>query len=140
MAFLKIGQVDFEITGAWANMNPPDAVNKMHSHPNNFLSGVYFVRIPEGADTINFHDPRAQTEIIRPPVTDLTAENTNQVVVRVKSATLLLFPSWLAHSVVANKIEETRISIGFNVMFSDYAEKMSKPLWSATTQPLTGDT
>ena len=140
LEFLKIGQADFEITGAWANMNPPGAVHKMHSHPNNFLSGVYFVRIPEGADTINFHDPRAQTEIIRPPVTDLTAENTDQVVVRVKSGTLLLFPSWLAHSVDANKSDETRISIGFNVMFSDYAEKMSKPLWSATTQPLTGDT
>jgi uncharacterized protein (TIGR02466 family) len=127
--FLKIGQVDFEITGVWANMNPPDAAHRMHSHPNNFLSGVYYVRTHKGADTINFHDPRSQTEIIKPPVTELTAENTDQVVVEVKNGTVLLFPSWLAHSVDANRSDETRISVSFNVMFSAYAEKMSKPLW-----------
>ena len=127
--FLKIGQKDFEITGLWANMNPPDAAHGMHSHPNNFLSGVYYVRTHKGADTINFHDPRSQTGIIRPPVMELTAENTDQVVVRVKGGTILLFPSWLAHSVDANKSDETRISVSFNVMFSAYTEKMSRPLW-----------
>ena len=127
--FLKIGQEDFEITGLWANMNPPGAAHKMHSHPNNFLSGVYYVRTHKGADTINFHDPRPQTGIIRPPVKELTAENTDQVVVRVKGGAILLFPSWLAHSVDANGSDETRISVSFNVMFSAYTEKMSKPLW-----------
>ena len=59
----------------------------------------------------------------------ITAENTDQVVVRVKGGTILLFPSWLAHSVDANRSDETRISFSFNVMFSAYTEKMSKPLW-----------
>jgi len=140
LEFLKIGQQDFEITGVWANMNPPDAAHGMHRHPNNFLSGVYYVRTLKGADTINFHDPRSQTDIIRPPVTELTAENTDQVVVRVKNGTILLFPSWLAHSVDANKSDEMRISVGFNVMFSAYAENMSKPLWSARTQTPMSDT
>ena len=127
--FLKIGQQDFEITGLWANMNPPDAAHKMHGHPNNFLSGVYYVRTHKEADTINFHDPRPQAAIIRPPVTELTAENTDQVVVKVKDGIILLFPAWLAHSVDANRSDETRISVSFNVMFSAYAEKMGKPLW-----------
>ncbi len=127
--FLKIGQEEFEITGIWANMNPPDGAHKMHSHPNNFLSGVYYVRTHKGADTINFHDPRPQAAIIRPPVMELTAENTDQVVVKVKDGTILLFPSWLAHSVDANRSDETRITVSFNVMFSAYTEKMSKPLW-----------
>ena len=127
--FLKIGQADFEITGCWANMNPPDAAHAIHSHPNNFLSGVYYVATRKGADTINFHDPRPQTEIIKPPVSGLTAENTDQVVVKVRNGTLLIFPAWLAHSVDANRSDETRISISFNVMFSGYAENMSKPLW-----------
>ena len=106
-----------------------DAAHQMHNHPNNFLSGVYYVRTNKGADTINFHDPRSQTEIIRPPVTALTAENTDQVVVEVRNGTVLIFPSWLAHSVDVNRSDETRISISFNGMFSAYAEKMSKPLW-----------
>ncbi len=127
--FLKIGDGAFEITGLWANTNPKGAAHPVHSHPNNFLSGVYYVRTHEGADTVNFHDPRSQTGIIRPPVMELTAENTDQVVVKVSDGTLLMFPSWLPHSVDASGSDETRISVSFNVMFSAYTERMSKPLW-----------
>ena len=67
--------------------------------------------------------------VIRPPVVELTAENTDQVVVRVTNGTLLMFPSYLEHSVDANASEEERISVSFNVMFSSFTEKLSKPLW-----------
>ena len=60
---------------------------------------------------------------------ELTAENTDQVVVRVRDGTLLLFPSWLEHSVDANRSDEERISISFNLMFSSFAQRLSKPLW-----------
>ena len=94
-----------------------------------FLSGVYYVRTHPGTDTMNFHDPRNQAGVIRPPVVELTAENTDQVVVRVKNGTLLVFPSYLQHSVDANMSEEERISISFNIMFSSFTENLSKPLW-----------
>ncbi len=129
LEFIKISSDAVEINGFSANISAPGAAHGMHSHPNNFLSGVYYVQAQEGADTINFHDPRPQPGIIRPPVTDLTAENTDQVVVKVKNGTLLVFPAWLPHSVDANSTDKPRISIGFNVMFSSYTEKMSKPLW-----------
>lgn len=73
----------------------------------------------------------SQTGIIRPPVVALTGENTDQVVVRVNDGTLLIFPSYLRHSVTANASHEERISISFNIMFSAFTEKLSKPLWSA---------
>jgi uncharacterized protein (TIGR02466 family) len=129
LRFLRIGQEAFEITGCWATVLANGAIHKTHSHPNNFLSGVYYVRIHPGADTINFHDPRRQTHVIRPPVVELTAENTDQVVVRVTNGTLLMFPSYLEHSVDTNKSAEERISISFNIMFSSFAEKLSRPLW-----------
>jgi len=129
LKFLKTGDGAFEITGLWANLNPKGAAHPIHSHPNNFLSGVYYLRTHEGADTVNFHDPRSQTGIIRPPVTELTAENTDQLVVKVSDGILLMFPSWLPHSVDASGSDETRISISFNIMFSAFTETMSKPLW-----------
>ena len=61
--------------------------------------------------------------------TDLTAENTDQVVVKVEDGTLLLFPAWLPHSVDPNGSGKPRISLSFNVMFASYAETLSKPLW-----------
>ena len=129
LEFLRIGEVAFEITGCWANVNAPGAAHGVHSHPNNFLSGVYYVRAPRGGDTVNFHDPRSQTGILRPPVVELTADNTDQVVVRVDEGTVLLFPAWLPHSVDANRGDRDRISVSFNVMLSRYAAKLSEPLW-----------
>ena len=131
LRLLRIGYDAFEITACWANVLPVGGAHKIHSHPNNFLSGVYYVVTHPGADTINFHDPRNQTGIIRPPVVDLTAQNTDQVVVRVQNGTLLLFPAYVQHSVDTNASEQTRVSISFNVMFSSFTENLSKPLWSS---------
>lgn len=55
--------------------------------------------------------------------------NTDQVVVRVKDGTLLVFPSYLHHSVDANASGETRVSLSFNLMFSTFTAALSKPLW-----------
>lgn len=40
LSFLKIGSQAFEITGCWANVHGRGASHGVHSHPNNFLSGV----------------------------------------------------------------------------------------------------
>ncbi|HEX2493414.1 MAG TPA: 2OG-Fe(II) oxygenase family protein [Steroidobacter sp.] len=129
LRFLRIGHDAIEITACWATILAPGAEHKVHHHPNNFLSGVYYLRTQPGADAINFHDPRSQTGVIRPPILELTAENTDQVVVRVSNGTLLLFPSYLTHSVDANASEQERISISFNIMFSSFTENLTKPLW-----------
>ena len=103
----------------------------MHSHPNNFLSGVYYVQTWPGADTINFHDPRPQAGVVRPPVTELTGQNVDQVVIKVTNGTLLTFPSFLTHSVSPSESNEQRISVSSNLMFSSFAEKLSNPMWDA---------
>jgi len=131
LRFLQVGYEEFEITACWATVLAPGAEHKAHYHPNNYLSAVYYLRAHGGADTINFHDPRNQTGIIRPPVRQLTSENTDQVVVRVKEGTLLLFPAYLRHSVSTNTSGRERISISCNIMFSAFTENLTKPLWSA---------
>ncbi|WP_284735814.1 2OG-Fe(II) oxygenase family protein [Dongia deserti] len=134
LSYLKVSHAGILVSGCWANVNAPGAAHPEHSHPNNYLSGVYYVRTPPGADTIDFHDPRPQAGIVRPPVTALTAENTDEVVVRVTEGTLLLFPAWLCHSVDANASQELRISFSFNLMFRSYAETMARPLWEPGTR------
>jgi uncharacterized protein (TIGR02466 family) len=129
LRFLKVGYDAFEISACWATVLATGATHRVHSHPNNYLSGVYYLRTHPGADTLNFHDPRSQTGIIRPPVVALTADNTDQVVVRVRNGTLLVFPAYLQHSVDANSSAAERISISFNIMFSAFTQNLSKPLW-----------
>jgi uncharacterized protein (TIGR02466 family) len=129
LRFLKVSYDAFEISACWATVLATGASHRVHHHPNNYLSSVYYLRTHPGADTINFHDPRSQAGILRPPVVALTADNTDQVVVRVQNGTLLVFPAYLQHSVDANASAEERISISFNIMFSAFAQNLSKPLW-----------
>jgi uncharacterized protein (TIGR02466 family) len=132
LQFLKVANHAIEITASWANINASGASHAIHSHPNNYLSGIDYVQTQAGADTVNFHDPRPQTGIIRPPVTELTSQNTDQVVVTVNDGMLLMFPYYLEHSVAPNKSAALRISISFNMMFSLYTERLSRPLWKSS--------
>jgi len=137
LRFLKVGYDAFEISACWATVLATGGAHRVHHHPNNYLSAVYYLRTRPGADSINFHDPRSQAGVIRPPVVGLTANNTDQVVVRVRNGMLLVFPAYLQHSVDANASEGERISISFNIMFSDFTENLSKPLWGneASSRP-----
>ena len=129
LRFLRIGHAGVQITGCWATVLARGATHKSHTHPNNYLSAVYYLRTHPGAETINFHDPRSQAGVVRPPVTELTAENTDQVVVPVANGTLLMFPAYLPHSVDESASDEERISVSFNLMFSSFTETLAKPLW-----------
>jgi len=101
LAYIKIDHARFCITGYWANVSAPGACHR--AHPNNYRRGVCYLRTQPGANSINFLDPSPQADIIRLPVTALTAENTEQVVVQVEDGTLLMLPAWLGHSVDPNR-------------------------------------
>jgi hypothetical protein len=93
----------------WANVNAPATEHKMHA-------------------TRTISSP-VSTMRRRPPLIDLTAYNTDWVVVVVRTGTLILFPAWLSHSVDANQSERSRISISFNAMFIAFADTLSQPSW-----------
>jgi len=126
---LEVRSASFEITGCWANVGPPGAPHQGHTHANNYLSGVYYVQTPQGGDTINFHDPRPQTELIAPPVVRQNEFNATMTTVPVQAGRVVVFPSWLGHSVSANRSPGIRISIAFNIMFARFAETLARPRW-----------
>jgi uncharacterized protein (TIGR02466 family) len=132
LRFLELADVDIEMTGCWINLNAPGAGHAVHTHPNTYLSGVYYVQTAYGANTVNFHDPRPQTSVLRPPVTGLGSHNADQVVVLVEDGVLLLFPAYLPHSVAPNTSDRLRISVSFNLMFAQFTKRMSAPQWSGT--------
>ncbi len=128
--FLKLRYDGFEVTGCWANLRPAGAPqHERHIHPNNYLSGTYYVQTQENADSILFHDPRDQVNIISPKRSELTEYNTREVDLTVRTGSMVLFPAWIYHSVPENKSAGDRISISFNLMFSAFTETMSRPKW-----------
>jgi uncharacterized protein (TIGR02466 family) len=127
--FLKIAEEGLEITSCWANINTKGGTTKPHTHPNNYLGGVYYVDTPENSGSIEFEDPRIQPKLIHPRFHGPTEENSGHVTVDVEPGMLLLFPAWLVHSVKPNPSDQLRISISFNLMFSAFTEKVSPVQW-----------
>jgi hypothetical protein len=143
LAFLDLKNRDFDITGCWANINPTGGLNSPHTHPNNFLSGVYYVSLPANSGQIVFADPRPQAASILPPAGKWNKYVGNEIKLEVKAGRMVIFPAWLAgrmvifpawlvHSVPVNRSPEERISVSFNLMFKDFTENVSKPLWTGT--------
>lgn len=136
LAELEVESTPIEITGAWANINPRGSAHHAHTHPNNYLSGVYYLKVPAGSGVISFQDPRPQTMQINPRVARGNPLNSTTQSVSIEEGRLVLFPAWLAHNVPPNPADDVRISVSFNLMFSDFTEKMCAPIWSGL--PLKG--
>lgn len=128
--FLQIDQHPMTITGCWANINPPGAYHPTHNHPNNYLSGVYYVAVPESGSRIVFQDPRPL--MIMPKPRQFTRLTANAADAESRPGRLLIFPAWLRHSVPANDGQTERVSISFNLMFKQFAETLAAPMWDPT--------
>jgi Putative 2OG-Fe(II) oxygenase len=107
---------------------PPGSYHPTHNHPNNFLSGVYYVDVPSVGSCLALQDPRPA--MIMPKPKQYTRLTVNAADVASKSGRIVLFPSWLRHNVPANDGDTDRISIAFNFMFTNFAETLSAPMWN----------
>ena len=115
--------LDFAVQ-AWANVNRMGDYHNLHNHPHAWLSGTYYVLIPEhdtlpsGRDDrtpncISFFDPRPQANM-----TAICGDGEVDPEHRIKptSGQLLIWPAFLHHLVHPNLSHETRISVSFNVV------------------------
>ena len=102
---------------AWANVSGAGALNKAHVHGGAFWSAVYYVRAPEsGSGQLVLHDPRMPALRMYAPMLRFKGAGPEQVArVNPKSGMVVMFPSWLSHSVDPWQGEGERVSIAFNV-------------------------
>lgn len=140
LASMHVKHAGWGFSGMWANINPTGAKNTPHTHPNNFLSGVYYVVTPGTSGRIQFQDPRPQAGVMMPPTAQPSPYVSNEVTVEAKPGRFVLFPGWLVHGVPTNTTEQDRISISFNVMFDRFAETMAAPLWAGRATAKIGKT
>jgi uncharacterized protein (TIGR02466 family) len=108
------------INGSWININPPQSYNVKHLHPRSLFSGVYYAKVPQGdCGDITFHrDPLPLSYIPNYIVQDWNDLTSGTATYKIKTGTLLIFPSWLEHSVSPNFTNEDRISIAFNTNYN----------------------
>jgi uncharacterized protein (TIGR02466 family) len=107
------------VAGSWININPFGSYNLRHLHPRSLFSGVYYPKVPNGecGDIIFYRDNVMLSYLPSHIVEDWNDITSGTTTYKAKPGMLLIFPSWLEHSVTTNLTTEDRISISFNTNY-----------------------
>ena len=104
--------IDVYITQSWANYTEPNQYHHKHSHPNSFISGVFYVNAIKNEDMIKFY--KDLPFIYQINHNQPNNYNSGDVAILVETGDLVLFPSNFTHNVPPTTSKETRISVSFN--------------------------
>jgi uncharacterized protein (TIGR02466 family) len=106
---------DVQISYFWANINNAGHSNNTHAHLQSFLSGVFYVTVPENSGRICFIRDYKESSLISQYGNPIQNElNFSSYAYQPKGGQLIIFPSWLPHRVEPNQSNDKRISIAFD--------------------------
>ena len=105
-------KVNLKITQSWTNYTEPGQYHHKHSHPNSFVSGVFYIQTNNDKDKIYFF--RDGYEQIKFPPSEWNVWNSESWWFEAETCKLILFPSSLTHMVQTVEADQTRISLSFN--------------------------
>lgn len=107
-----------EIT-SWLQFNQPQSYFVRHDHYGALISGVLYLEVPENSGDIIFHNPIEARRVSNTFFERVKAEENEYNYSHVKYTPvvgeMLIFESWLQHTVAQNLSTENRISVSFNI-------------------------
>lgn len=122
MGFKAVADLDFidcdiALTEAWLNINDTrQCMNSEHVHGEVF-SGVFYLKSPEGSGKLVLQNPAINRMWKGCYLTSQKNQFTGESIrIEPVEGNILLFPSYLPHSVETNNHDEERISISFNLI------------------------
>ena len=108
--------VEFYITQSWLNINKNNMFHHKHYHPNSYLSGVLYLSCTDN-DVIQFHNMIHSSillDLFESKEEDANVFNSGLFSFSIKELDLMIFPSYLEHSVPTNNTNQKRVSLSFN--------------------------
>lgn len=113
---------EYKFSQSWISHKEPGQHHMMHTHPNSLISGVfYYGPVEEFTPAIKFH--KAVGGVGQNTVAPRTKADKRsskfawtEFSVNFEPGLLVLFPSWLHHSVPQNITDSVRCSLAFNVV------------------------
>ncbi len=117
--------VDIDKFAYWYNVNKKYNYNKTHPHPESYISGVYYIKVPKDSGILVFERARDESDrmnfITRKIVNSGLQTNNNRINTEhwfnPHEGLLVMFPGHLLHSVNQNLTDDPddrRISLSFN--------------------------
>jgi len=104
----------YKITQSWITYKSPNESHAPHTHPNSIISGIfYWGKTDENTPPITFHKPIVtNTWEIQPSFLNMVSFYELNVI----PGNIILFPSFLPHSVRPNNTSLIRKSLSFNIV------------------------
>ena len=104
----------FSIVEYWININNKGSYNLAHIHPQSLFSCIIYIKVPKNSGGILFW----QNQISQLGMGGYSKHNNSYNFESIKYEAIekrvIIFPSYVSHSVEENKSDEDRISIAFN--------------------------
>ena len=108
---------EYKITQSWINIKHKSESHSPHNHANSLISGVFYPNNnPLTIPPIKFHKPAANYLLPQYLSTEDAPNLTylESIELNVRANLLILFPSYLIHSVNENQNDQLRLSLAFN--------------------------
>ena len=107
-----------EVT-SWLQFNQPQSYFVRHDHYGALISGCLYLEVPENSGDILFHNPLETRRVSNSFFERIKREENDYNFSHVKYepvvGEIIMFESWLQHTVTQNKSKENRIAVGFNI-------------------------
>lgn len=104
---------------SWLQFNQPNSYFVRHEHYGALVSGVVYLQTPQRCGNIVFHTPidtrRTTAAFFGAIKQEENSYNFDQINVTPVKGEMVLFESWLPHSVEQNLSSDNRIAISFNI-------------------------
>jgi uncharacterized protein (TIGR02466 family) len=116
-ADLNFVECDVALTSAWVNINGSrQCMNSEHIHGDVF-SGVFYLQAPEESGKLVLQNPAINRMWSGCALASQKNEFTGESIrIEPIEGNIILFPSYLPHSVETNNHDEARIAISFNLI------------------------
>jgi uncharacterized protein (TIGR02466 family) len=102
-----------KINECWVNVYSMTHSQEVHRHPNSVFSGIYYVKAPKGSAPTLFHSEVSDI-MLEPPITENNLLNTHVTPLDAIEGRMIIFRSWLRHSVLPSTVTDDRVTIAFN--------------------------
>ena len=113
---------DYVFSQSWVSYKMPNQLHTIHTHPNSLISGVfYYGEYDSDIPAIKFHRPIFSNSVSYLSPKYQADRRKSQYAwdtfsVNPSEGLLILFPSYVAHSVPLNTSNKVRKSLAFNIM------------------------
>ena len=102
------------LSNAWFNINSPGNSNIRHTHPGCVFSGVFYIDTPNDCGDLEFHRDLRFSDYMWNEFNKNDSKTFVTWRISPEPYKLVIFPSYLVHSVTPNKSNDNRISLSFN--------------------------